>query len=40
MTMMVQGDMLAYHADGELPQLGLSDPALYVAGSSLQSLWS
>ena len=39
-TMMVQGDMLAYHADGELPQLGLSDPALYVAGSSQQPLWS
>lgn len=27
-TMMIQGDMLAYHADGEPPQLGLSDPVL------------
>ena len=27
-TLMVQGDMLAFHADGEPPQLGLSNPAL------------
>ncbi|KAM5538812.1 hypothetical protein V8D89_007534 [Ganoderma adspersum] len=37
-TMMIQADMLAYHADGEPPQLGLSDPALVGTAEVTQIL--
>ncbi|KAI1790877.1 Zn-dependent exopeptidase [Ganoderma leucocontextum] len=37
-TMMIQADMLAYHADGEPPQLGLSDPALVGTAQVTQIL--
>ncbi|TBU22152.1 Zn-dependent exopeptidase [Dichomitus squalens] len=37
-TMMIQGDMLAYHVSGELPQLALSDPALVGTAEVTQIL--
>ncbi|PIL26098.1 hypothetical protein GSI_11852 [Ganoderma sinense ZZ0214-1] len=37
-TMMIQADMLSYHAYGEPPQLGLSDPALVGTAEVTQIL--
>ena len=37
-TLMVQGDMLAFHKDGEPPQLGLPDLYFVLHSSQLSNL--